>query len=58
MGAQRLTGAMIVLAIDMDDVASEIRALWTDEARRHAKELEVAAGMVRRWAQSCEAMTT
>lgn len=53
MADQPLTAHMIVLAIDMEDVAGEIRALDTDEAKRHAAELEAAAGMVRQWAQEC-----
>jgi hypothetical protein len=56
MTAQPLTAHMIVLAIDMEDVAGEIRALGTDEAKQHAVELEAAAATVRQWAQACEAV--
>ncbi len=46
-----LTQRLILLAIDMDDLAGEIRDQG-EEGPKHAAEMEGAARMVRQWAQS------
>ena len=50
----KLSSKMIVLAIDMDDTAADMRAMDTAEATQHADELNRAATRVRQWAQECE----
>jgi hypothetical protein len=50
----KLSSKMIVLAIDMEDTAADMRATDTPEAIKHADELNQAARMVREWAQECE----
>ena len=49
-----LAKRLILLAIDMDDAAADIRSLDSAEARQHADELTEVAKTVRQWAQECE----
>ena len=49
-----LANRILLLAIDMEDAAADIRALDTDESRQHADELTEAAKTVRQWARECE----
>jgi hypothetical protein len=45
---------LLVLAIDMEDAAADLRATGLDGAAEHADELIGAAGMVREWARMIE----
>lgn len=47
-----LAHKLLLLAIDMEDAAAEIRAEYPESP--NAKELEGAAQMVREWARECE----
>lgn len=54
MNGLKLTQKLILLAIDMDEVAGDMMALDTEFGKDNATNLEEAAATVRQWAQSLE----